>query len=81
MNKAAVNNVTCPFCRGDGANSPDCRCSRCGRRFVIVLKPSWAKRHALFLSCGAALVLGFAVYPLLVPLLDGVVLKWFVWFF
>ena len=78
MNKAAV---TCPFCRSDSTNSPDCRCSRCGRRFLITAKPAWTTRHALLLSCGSALVLGFAAYPFLVPLLDQMVLKWFVWFF
>ncbi len=80
-NKAAVNNMTCPFCGRDGANSSDCRCSRCGRRFLLAAKPGWTKRHALFLSCGSALVLGFVAYPFLVPLLDRMVLKWFVWLF
>ena len=81
MNKAAVNNVTCPFCSSDNTDAPDGRCSRCGRSFLVTAKPAWAKQHALLLSCGVGLILGFAAYPFLVPLLDRIVLKWFVWFF
>jgi hypothetical protein len=81
MDKAAVNNVTCPFCRSDSTNSVECRCSQCGRNFVITTKPSLARRHAWFIFSGSALVLGFATYPLLVPLLDETVLRWFVWLF
>ena len=81
MNKPGANDMACPFCHSDRTNSPDCRCSQCGRSFLITLKPGWPKRHAWFLFSGFALVLGFAAYPFLVPILDKMVLNWFAWVF